>query len=240
LKQVKIDERLLKQIRTATGDIADMAEIILDEQESIFDIITDKKTKKELRQSMIGFSIIRHVSLIEKILKMTFIMLIDVDKKKYNANFLMNLNYLDSLRKSKKFTNGEILANKLNFQNFGGSSDDSEDITINKIFSEVLGYNFLKKLKEESSLRDDHVKHIMGLLEERHSIIHDAIITKWDFEKLLASHLSILKLMDSITAVVWLDGLSVKDAEKILKKKSPKAYEELQEFYKKIKKPSRK
>lgn len=206
-KTVRISDKNLERIKKNLSDeLYNIVERAVGEIDSIIDYINKKKKEQEedldddfMSDSLSVYAIIRSVTFLETFLRTSFIILIDLYDKDFDLGVEISLKHLKQLRKETEITNGQIIADSLNFQKFE-SSDKEYDVY--KIFSKVLGINniFSEMVKKEKDIPEIH-KTIVKLLEERHSIVHDLKYTRWTSQEIEDSATSVLKFVVTLNAV---------------------------------------
>jgi hypothetical protein len=111
--------------------------------------------------------------MLESILKKTFILLIDRFDFDYDFEITLDVKHLKILRKSEtKYTNGEIIANSLNFQNLDNVYDVMDKVLEDKLWKKMVTID-KKIIPMNTSLKD--------MIDERHSIIHEYLPTIYSY-----------------------------------------------------------
>lgn len=190
-KTIKISDKTFSRIKSSLPDeLASLVKRISGEFDSIFEYLDRKQKEYDsedffddedgfIADSLKVYCIIRIVTFLETFLRTSFIILIDQYDKNFDLNVEISLQHLKQLRKDSAITNGQIMADSLNFQKF--ESNDKE-YDIYKIFSNVLGIQiFPLMIKKEPRIPEIH-QSIVKLLEERHSIVHDLKYSLWKNE----------------------------------------------------------
>lgn len=117
------------------------------------------------KQSVQNYYVVRLVTLSESVFRQTFVFLIDEFDMDFQAVVTLDLKDLKRLRtNTSQYTNGQIAAQSLNFQDLDHVYSNLKKILGSDVFTLMVKKN--KKIKPiNQSLKD--------LIDERHSIVHD-------------------------------------------------------------------
>lgn len=164
-------------------------------------VITKETQDLRLKQHLCNYLIIRSVGFLENVLKKAFIIQIDSHNANFDADVTLSLKDLRNLRETTQFTNGEIISNNLNFQDF---------YEINKNFSKLTNRDYLKELrqaydKQYKNFSNDY-KSILELIDERHRIVHDLQNTSFTSTQIMDMDTKVIAILH-----ITLDILFIKN-----------------------------
>ena len=185
MPEIRFDEQLKNKInRNMTSELYLIYNNGLDEFDRLESLL-DGNITDEQKISVRNYYVVRIISVLEAFLRNTFIILIDHNQRDYKISIKTDLDGLKQLRKKEtEFTNGEIIANSLNFQRL--ERGKATDPSIYTIFGEVLDgdiYAIMSQNSEFQAIYDT----LIDLLHERHRIVHDAQGTVYTIEMLKES-----------------------------------------------------
>jgi hypothetical protein len=192
-----------------------LGEIILEGHNEILNIPSlHNKLMKDTNQSyalldlpLRNYMNVRLVSFIESFLTQQYADLIDNNGFKVNGKIEMDFSFLvdlrDSSKKTSALTNGEIVANQFNFQNFHTEKNSTNPETFS-YFNNLTGKDMYAELvkKEGKSKVDRWIEEISTLIEQRHPIVHTQDSTLLTITQLKSFEASIIEFMFSLNNVV--------------------------------------
>ena len=213
-KPVKLDDYLFKQIKNNVSEtLGKSIDRVKKETLEIDDIIKIEKISKIELRSIRNYYVIRTVTFLEKCLKTLFIEFIDKHELNYEGKIILRLKDLKLLRKNSDFTNGEIIANRINFQNF---RNEEENLSIMRIFSDMFQVdNLLKKMKDTNNKTEGYYRKILELIDERNKVVHDFQDTKFSMSECINSFSAMIGFL-----TIFLDTINEYRLENRLRKKN--------------------
>jgi len=189
-KPIKFDSSLVEKIkRNIPDELYNIYNRGIDEINKLDEMLGDGNIDTAKKDIIRNYYVIRLISLLETFLRNSFIIILDTYEPNFKTSITMDLKDLITLRKRRdKFTNGEIVANSLNFQQFdrnkGGGSAYG-------IFSELFEMDLFTEMTRRNNEMLDIDKNLVDLLNERHRIVHD-------FQQTLHTHEMLKVCADSI------------------------------------------
>jgi len=197
----KLKKEDIKKISEATSQSSTHILILGANEMSELIIFLEKNKNliESIRKSLINYAIIRYVSLVENYFENHVRNI--VDKMKYNPkvffesdDITISLSLLDEIRKDKNFTPGNIIAEKINFQNLDNINSKMSNVYGLKYFDEI---EMLSKKKHISTyLTKFKKKNLYELFRLRHEIIHKMKnADDVDLKKLRLYHATVMQFL---------------------------------------------
>lgn len=177
----------------------------------LLELIEEHKVKKSIESSISNYIIIRLVSTIETFSKNRVREIIDKfqiipDDILPNNEIIMSISDLQQLKKTRKITEGTIISNKINFQN---------PKNIDSVFSKLMKKpSLFKEISKRSRAKEFGIRigrteysfeweDQYELFNLRHSIVHDMITPKLDFEKVRSQTYSTFLFISYIDSIMY-------------------------------------
>lgn len=185
MPEIRFDEILKEKInRNITNELYLIYNNGIDEFGRLEKLL-DSDLSAEEKISIRNYYVVRIISVLESFLRNLFIILIDHSQRDFKVSIKTDLDGLKQLRKNKtKFSNGEIIANSLNFQRL--EKGQADEPSIYRIFGEILGADIYAEMAKNNDFQEVY-ETLVDLLHERHRIVHDAQGTVYTIDMLKAS-----------------------------------------------------
>lgn len=197
----KLKQEDFKKIREATNQSS--TRILSTGANEMSLLITFLENNQDLREpirkSLINYAIIRYVSLVECYFKNHVRNIIDkmkISPKIFfeNDDITIPLSLLDEISKDENFTAGNIIAEKINFQNLDNINSKMSNVYGLKYFDEIEKLSMKKKISTYQTKFQK--KNLYELFQLRHRLVHKmADANEVDLTKLRLYHATVMQFL---------------------------------------------